>query len=107
MGLLPAFLLLTFAAQAQTGPLTIDSCYRLAKENYPLIKKQDLISKSSGYSLENAARFFLPQVTVSGQASYQSQTIDFRDVLPGVPAGSLPNISKDQYRIQAEVSQQI
>lgn len=107
--MMKAVLLLTIAAplSAQTKQLTIDSCYRLAKQNYPLIKKQDLIAKSASYSLENAGKFYLPQFSVNGQASYQSQTINFHDVLPGAPAGSLPEISKDQYKIQAEVSQQI
>lgn len=92
---------------AQVNQLTIDSCYILARRHYPQIKKQDLIAKSFAYSLENASRVYLPQLTINGQATYQSQTIDFRDVLPAAPANSIPTISKDQYKIQAEISQQI
>lgn len=92
---------------AQANQLTIDSCYILARQHYPQIKKQDLIAKSGAYSLENAARVYLPQLTINGQATYQSQTIDFRDVLPAAPANSIPTLSKDQYKIQAEISQQI
>ncbi|WP_152268780.1 TolC family protein [Agriterribacter humi] len=92
---------------AQTKQLTIDSCYSMAKENYPLIKKQDLIAKSSQYSLENASKFYLPQLTVNGQATYQSQTISFSDALPSIPGISFPTIDKDQYKIQAELSQSI
>ncbi|MDP4212519.1 MAG: TolC family protein, partial [Bacteroidota bacterium] len=93
--------------KGQKNQLTLDSCYILARQNYPLIKRQGLISKSSNYSLENAGKSYLPQFSVNGQASYQSQTIDFHDVLPGAPPGALPTISKDQYKIQAEVNQQI
>jgi outer membrane protein TolC len=92
---------------AQADQLTIDSCYILSRQHYPQIKKQDLIAKSGAYSLENAARVYLPQLTINGQATYQSQTIDFRDVLPAAPANSIPTLSKDQYKIQAEISQQI
>ena len=92
---------------AQADQLTIDSCYILARQHYPQIKKQDLIAKSGAYSLENAARVYLPQLTINGQATYQSQTIDFRDVLPAAPANSIPTLSRDQYKIQAEISQQI
>lgn len=105
-----AVLLLFFAtikSDAQTKHLTIGECFKLAKQNYPLIKKHGLIEKSTNYSLENASKLFLPQFAVSGQASYQSQTIDFSKALPPIPGASFPTLSKDQYKIQAEVSQQI
>jgi outer membrane protein TolC len=93
--------------KAQSLPVSLDSCYILARQNYPLIKKQDLIVKSGKYSLENAAKFFLPQLSVNGQASYQSETLSFPEALGNIPGVSLPSISKDQYKIQAELSQQI
>ena len=100
-------LLLTLYAPAygQTPVLSIDSCYSMAIQNYPLIKKQDLISQSSRYSIENAAKLYLPQLTVNGQATYQSQTISFSDALPSIPGITFPTIDKDQYKIQAELSQ--
>lgn len=92
---------------SQTLRLSIDSCYSLATQNYPLIKKHDLISKSSRYSLENASTFYLPQLIVNGQATYQSQTISFSDALPSIPGVHFPVIDKDQYKIQAELNQAI
>lgn len=100
-------LLLNAPIYGQTLQLSIDSCYSMAKQNYPLIKKQDLIVKSSRYSLENASKLYLPQLAVNGQATYQSQTISFSDALPSIPGISFPNIDKDQYKIQAELSQAI
>ncbi|TZF99197.1 TolC family protein (plasmid) [Chryseobacterium panacisoli] len=86
--------------------LTIEECYQLAKANYPAIKKLDLISKTSKFDIQNANKKFLPQINFSGQATYQSQTVSFSDALSSLPAGiSLPSISKDQYKIQGEVSQ--
>ncbi|WP_254560791.1 TolC family protein [Dyadobacter diqingensis] len=85
--------------------LSIGECYSLARENYPLIKKYDLIKKSSNFSVENASKLYLPQLTINGQASYQSQTISFADAIPAIPGVSLPSISKDQYKVQAEISQ--
>jgi outer membrane protein TolC len=102
-----AILLISSGLSAQTDQLSIDSCYLLARQNYPQIKKQDLIARSGGFSLENAARTYLPQLSVTGQATYQSRTIDFHDVLPAAPPNSVPTLSKDQYKIQAEISQQI
>lgn len=85
--------------------LSIEECYSLARENYPLIKKYDLIKKSANFSVENASKLYLPQLTINGQASYQSQTISFADAIPAIPGVSLPSISKDQYKVQAEISQ--
>jgi outer membrane protein TolC len=108
--LLSVFLSMTVTAHAQIRQLTIDECYTLARANYPLVKKLNLIDKSSGFSMENASKLYLPQLTVTGQASYQSQTVSFSEALGGtsLPGGlTLPNISKDQYRIQAELNQMI
>lgn len=95
------------SSHAQTASLTIEDCYRLARENYPLIKKQDIISKSSRYSVENASKLYLPQLNISGQATYQSTTFSFPDALQNIPGISLPAISKDQYKLQAEITQNI
>ena len=92
--------------RAQTRVITIERCYELARQNYPLIKKHDLISRTSNYSVENAGKLYLPQFIVSGFASYQSQTINFQDVVGG-PGVLIPPLSKDQYKIQAELNQTI
>lgn len=95
------------AIAAQTNMLTLDECYRLARENYPLIKQHDLISKSASYAIENAGKQYLPQLSINGQATYQSTTVNFSDVIPPLPGITFPSLSKDQYKIQAEISQQL
>lgn len=96
------------AAQAQQPALTLETCYTLARQNYPLIKQYDLIARTSRYTVANAGKLYLPQLTVTGQATYQSDVINFADVLPAtIPGLHVPEFSKDQYRIQAELSQQI
>jgi hypothetical protein len=77
----------------------LEHCYDLARQNYPLIKKHDLIARSSNYSIENAGKLYLPQFFVSGFASYQSQTINFQDVIGG-PGVLIPPLSKDQYKVR-------
>ncbi|NLR77480.1 TolC family protein [Chitinophaga eiseniae] len=95
------------SGKAQSNTLTLEECFIRARQNYPLIRQYDLIRRSSRYSIENAGKLYLPQLTISGQASYQSQTIDFSEVLPAIPGVHPPELSKDQYKIQAEISQQI
>ncbi|MBX2920871.1 MAG: TolC family protein [Chitinophagaceae bacterium] len=97
--------LLSFSLAAGQS-LTLEGCYRLAKANYPAIKKMDLIAKTSVYDIQNAYKKFIPQVSFSGQATYQSQTVSFSDAMGSLPPGiTLPSISKDQYKIQGEITQ--
>lgn len=88
--------------KAQANSISIDSCYVLAKKNYPLVKQYELVAKSKGYSLENIAKGFLPQINIHGQASYQSDVTQLPKGIPGVPV-----LSKDQYKVYAEVNQPI
>ena len=101
------FLLASGLVHAQSGQLTLEECYRLAKENYPAGKKMDLVAKSADYTIRNANKKFLPQFTIAGQATYQSQVVDYGDLLGGaLPAGFMPpEFSKDQYRISGEIEQ--
>ena len=89
--------------------ITLNDCYQLSRENYPTIQKLDLLSKSEAYTLANANRASLPQVSILGQATYQSEVTDLSKsvagVLPLPPNISLPTIDKEQYKVVGEVSQ--
>ena len=82
--------------------LTIEMCQQKAKANYPLVKQYDLIQKSENYSLSNADKAYLPQFSLSGKATYQSEVTQLPIKLPGV---TIPGLSKDQYQAVAEVNQ--
>ena len=98
-------LLLPFMGFAQEV-LTLEDCYRLARDHYPTIQKLDLIAKSEDYTLANANKAYLPQISITGQASYQSETIDFSQSIGRLPLPiTLPTVSKDQYKVVGEVSQ--
>ncbi|MHA4812529.1 TolC family protein, partial [Flavitalea flava] len=88
----------------QSRELTLEECYTLARQNYPLIKQRELIIRTREYSIENVSKGYLPQVSFSGQASYQTQTIAFPFNLPGV---QFPAFSKDQYKLVGEIDQTI
>ncbi len=90
----------------QSFPLTIETVYQLARKNYPLIKQHDLIAKTKEYSVSNAAKGYLPSLSVNGQATYQSAVTNFPFKIP-IAGFTLPNFSKDQYKIYAEVDQVI
>ncbi len=88
---------------AQTNPvLTIDNCYAIAQQNYPLIKQRELIAKSTDFSLENASKAYYPQLSFNGQATYQSAVTEVPIKLPNQ---TIPTISKNQYKMYADLNQ--
>jgi outer membrane protein TolC len=87
---------------AQSGSLSLDSCYLLARTNYPLTKSMELIKQSGQYSVDNIARGFWPQVQIMGQASYQSEVTQLPIKIPGM---NIPTLSQDQHKLYADVNQ--
>ena len=99
---LSALLWATSQAFGQPTPLTIETCYEQARQNYPLIKQKDLLTKSLEFTIANAHSAYLPQVSINGQATYQSEVTR----LPG-SAVLVEPLSKDQYKIYGEINQSI
>ncbi len=77
-------------------------CQTKARSNYPLIKQYDLIKQSETFNLANAQKGYLPQVTISAKATYQS---DVTAVPINLPNMKIEGLDKDQYQAVAEVSQ--
>lgn len=96
------FILLLAGGNLFAQPLTLDKVNELAKQNYPLIKQQNLVNRTRDITVENLQKNFLPQFSLSGQASYQSEVTKVSVPLPGI---TIPSPSKDQYKILADVSQ--
>jgi outer membrane protein TolC len=82
--------------------LTLAQCYTLARQHAPQSQQQALYQQSANYTLENAARAYLPQVTIYGQATYQSEVTQ---VPINVPGQDIPVLSKDQYKLYGELQQ--
>lgn len=86
--------------------LTIREAYRLAREHYPASRRRDLIALTQQYTVENAARGYLPQLSVGGQATEQSAVTNLPLKVP-ISGFTLPNYSKDQYKVYGEIDQVI
>jgi len=98
------FLLMGCLAEAQT-PLNIDSCYTWARQQYPLVKQKNLIEKSRDYTVSNASKGYLPQFSITGQATHQSAVTAIPDIkLPGINL-NIPTPTKDQFNVHGEVDQ--
>ncbi|HNP76115.1 MAG: TolC family protein [Cyclobacteriaceae bacterium] len=95
-------MLMVIQLPAQTAPgLTLEQCYDLARKNYPLIRQKELLVRSMEYTIANANTAYLPQVSIYGQATYQSDVTRIPGPSPFEP------LSKDQYKVYAELTQTI
>ncbi len=94
----------TATLYAQNNPVTLKECYKIAYENHPNSKQKDYYKSISSLKLENIGVNFLPQISLRGQATYQS---DVTELVVNNPLFQPPVINKDQYRITMDVRQLI
>ena len=99
-------MLMPLLVQAQS----LDDCQRAAEQNYPLIRQYDLIEKTTELTVANIGKGWLPQVSASAQATYQSDVVAFPDQFKTLYAQmglDMKGLTKDQYRVGIDVSQTI
>lgn len=95
---------LSFAAVLAHAQLTLEECQRRAQDNYPLVRQYGLIEKAREYDLSNAGKGYLPQFSLSGKATYQS---DITQLPVDIPNLDIKTASKDQYQVMLELQQTI
>ncbi len=96
-------LLVPVITQAQVQQsLTLTKAYELAQQNYPLIKQRELLKQTTGITVDNLSKGYLPQFSLSGQATYQSDVTTLKIPIAGV---AVTPLSKDQYKVLADVNQ--
>jgi outer membrane protein TolC len=82
--------------------ISLDDCYSWARENYPNLAKTEIWQEITQLKKDNLKTGYLPQVSLNGQATYQSEVTSIDISLPNV---SIPTVSKDQYKAYAEFRQ--
>ena len=103
--LLPLSVSLGLAAQ-----VTIEQCVNLAQENYPLIKKYDLLNSLNEINLSDINKSWLPQINVYAQGNVQNATPSFPDRLSGMlkqMGTDISGLNEWQYKIGADLNQTI
>jgi len=97
----------------QAQALTIETCQEKAKANYPLVKQYGLIEQTTQYTISNANKAYLPQLSLSAKATYQSDVTEIPaslgsaiSQLTGKPF-SFPSLTKDQYQAVLQADQLI
>jgi outer membrane protein TolC len=102
--LIALFCLAGYLLQSQES-VSLDLCREKAFANYPLIRQSELLPESHDLKIGNLNKNYLPQMNVSGQASYQSDVT--KTPFQNIPGVNVPTVSKDWYKIVLDVNQVI
>jgi len=89
---------------------TLEDCQQAAEKNYPLIQQYGLIEKTTRLTVSNIQKGWLPQVSASAQATYQSDVTAWPDEMKTMMTGmgiDIKGLKKDQYRVGIDVQQTI
>lgn len=89
---------------------TIDECLAMAEENYPLVRRYDLVEKTTQFTLANIAQGWLPQVNAYAQTTLQSSVVHLPAQLEQLLAAqgtSVKGIMPLQYRAGVDVQQTV
>ena len=101
-----AMMLLPLLAQGQT----LEECQQAAERNYPLISQYGLIEKTTNLTVSNLSKGWLPQVTASAQATYQSDVVAWPDQMQTIYQQmglDMKGLKKDQYKVGIDVQQMV
>lgn len=89
---------------------TIEECQQAAERNYPLIRQYGLIERTTGLTVANIQKGWLPQVTATAQATYQNEVTAFPDDIQSIYEQMgirMTGLKKDQYRMGIDVQQTV
>lgn len=81
--------------------VSLGECREAARLNYPLILQYKLLDLTKDYRIENINRAYLPQISISAKATFQSEVTKVPINVPGM---TIIPLDKDQYgaTLQAE-----
>ena len=93
-----------------SAQVTVEECVKLAQENYPLIRKYNLLNHTKEVNLSDINKSWLPQINVYGQGTVQNETPSFPESLAGIISQtgmSISGLNEWQYKVGADISQNI
>lgn len=93
---------------AGANSYTLESIQSFARANYPAIRQFELIDKIADFSLANASSAWAPQISLSGQATYQSDVVSFPESMTDVFSMlgvDISGLHKDQYKLALNIEQ--
>ena len=99
-----------FAGIRLSAQVTLEECVKLAQDNYPLIRKYDLLNQMKEVNLSDINKSWLPQIKVYGQGTVQNETPSFPESLAGIifqTGMSISGLNEWQYKVGADINQNI
>lgn len=99
-----------FAGISLSAQVTLEECVTLAQDNYPLIRKYDLLKQTKEVNLSDINKSWLPQINVYGQGTVQNETPSFPESLAGIisqTGATISGLNEWQYKVGADISQNI
>jgi hypothetical protein len=83
---------------------SLEECIALATENYPAIKRYDLVNLTGELTIRNINKSYLPMPSLLLKGSYQSDVTSLPLLAPGMKVDPM---SKDQYSAALNIEQVI
>lgn len=99
-------IILAVSAHAQT----LEECQQAAEKNYPVIKRYDLIGRTTELTVSNLQKEWLPRITASAQATYQNAVAAWPESIKSVYQRmglDMKGLKKDQYKVGIDVQQML
>lgn len=99
--------------------VSLEDCQRWARENYPEVKRYDIIAATEACNLSNATKNWLPVVSLYAQGGWMNNTANMNDLTANLSEAVRPNVDgaiealgikampRWQYRAGVEVVQPI
>lgn len=98
------------ATVASAAAQSLDECQEAALNNYPLIRKYELIRQTVDATVGNIDKGWLPQISALAQVTVQNKVVE----LPGAMTHLMTTqgvdfkgLAKEQYKIGVDISQNI
>ncbi|MBC7642369.1 MAG: TolC family protein [Flavobacterium sp.] len=100
---LPTLIIALFALHtANAQQLELDNCLAEVNKNYPLLKQKNIEKEINAISNQLTKTAWLPQISVNGQATYQSDVTTINIPVQGF---SVEPLSKYQYKAYLDINQ--
>ena len=100
------FILLCLLCQTwlSMAQITLQSCIDLAEKNNPQAQLLTLVKEAETLQLGTLNKNLLPQASLGGQATWQSEVTGLAVSLPNF---EIPKVSKDQYKATLDLTQSL
>jgi outer membrane protein TolC len=103
----------TFAYSQEVQQLSLTECYKLSRENHPYYQDRQRIQENTNLKLENIKTQWLPQLNANAQATYQSDAISLKMLIPDLNTKPITftqktiESSRDQYKATVDINQML